>query len=368
MISSMKVFYCNECQTQIFFANSFCQGCQKPVGYIPALQEVSTFEITDQGWRALNGSNQLYHPCANYQQYNVCNWMVEKDSPSAYCSSCQLTQVIPNLHESKNIEYWAKLETAKRRFLYMTQRLNIFPRPKQNDQDDLGLSFHFLIPTDQRPVLTGHANGVITLNAFEADHLYRESTRISMGENYRTLLGHFRHESGHYYFDVLIRNSHWIDEFRSLFGDERQDYAEALQHYYEHGAPAQWKNEFISSYASSHPWENWAETWAHYLHMISTLDTAYHTGISIQKHRPTDPELIFTECPVGGKDFELTLKNWFGLSYGLNSLNRSMGLEDAYPFTLSKKVLQKLRFIHRVLLDIKLNKASDRRFNKIQQD
>ncbi|MCH9029050.1 MAG: putative zinc-binding metallopeptidase, partial [Bacteroidetes bacterium] len=190
---------------------------------------------------------------------------------------------VPLFDEEKNIEYWSKLEISKRRFLYITQRLDIFPRPKQNPDDALGLSFRFLVPTEDQPVMTGHANGVITLNAFEADHLYREQTRITMGENYRTLLGHFRHESGHYYFDVLIANTDWINEFRQIFGDERQDYGQALQHYYEHSDPKDWQDHFISTYASSHPWADWAETWSHYLHMLSTLDTAYHIVMTVAK-------------------------------------------------------------------------------------
>lgn len=361
----MKVFYCDQCHTQIFFENNFCQSCQKNVGYIPEEQEMKTFEVTPEGWKRLDGSTKLYRPCKNYQQHQVCNWMVNIDSPSDFCESCRLTRVIPNLHEEQNITYWAQLETAKRRFLYMTQRLNIFPRRKKDDNDRKGLSFRFLVPTDKKPVLTGHANGVITLNAFEADHLYRERTRISMGEEYRTLLGHFRHESGHYYFDVLIDQSHWIDEFRTLFGDERLNYSEALKKYYDQGAHKDWQNHFISAYASSHPWEDWAETWAHYLHMISTLETAYFSGLSIKSHHQYDPALTFTECPVGSQDFKRIIQNWFALSYGLNALNRSMGLNDAYPFTLSSRVIEKLGFIHKVLLEVKEHPQDDLRFNPL---
>ena len=349
------------------YTNSLCINCNKVVGYLPASQDMATFEQTEQGWLALDGSEKYYRPCANYQEYHVCNWMIDADDPAQFCSSCQLTSVIPNLHEEKNIEYWSKLEISKRRFLYITQRLDIFPRPKQSPDDALGLSFRFLVPTEDQPVMTGHANGVITLNAFEADHLYREQTRITMGENYRTLLGHFRHESGHYYFDVLIANTDWINEFRQIFGDERQDYGQALQHYYEHSAPKDWQDYFISTYASSHPWEDWAETWAHYLHMLSTLDTAYHIGMSVDKRHKNGPELRFTEAPTHAQDFELTLNNWFALSYGLNSLNQSMGLEDAYPFILSSTVLDKLRFIHKVLQHVSAHKREDKRFNQIQR-
>jgi hypothetical protein len=358
----MKVFCCSTCQSPIFFHNYVCNNCQHPVGYVPALKAVISFQISPQGWLALDGSQSYYRPCKNYLEHHVCNWMVS-DEDSDLCLSCQLTTVIPDLHQEKNIEYWAKLETAKRRFLYLMQRLNIFPRAKQHADDALGLSFQFLVPTDDQPVLTGHANGLITLNAYEADTVYRETTRISMGENYRTLLGHFRHESGHYYFAVLIQNSPWISAFRALFGDERQDYATALQLHYEQGPVDNWQDDYISAYASTHPWEDWAESWAHYLHMISTLDTAYHTGISIHSQQVNDPEMLFTECPVNTRDFQLTIKNWFALSYGLNALNRSMGLEDAYPFTLSDKVIEKLHFIHQVLMT--LNPLTQQHFKTI---
>ncbi|KAA8733672.1 hypothetical protein F4V57_06330 [Acinetobacter qingfengensis] len=353
----MKIFYCSNCQAQIFFHNYICNNCQHPVGYVPALETMMTFKKTEKGWQSLDENGLYFKACKNYQDYHVCNWMIDIHENTDLCESCKLTTVIPDLHEEKNIEYWAKLETAKRRFLYMTQRLKIFPRAKKNPDDHLGLSFQFLVPTDDQPVLTGHANGLITLNAFEADTVYRETTRISMGENYRTLLGHFRHESGHFYFDTLVQNSKWIDEFRQLFGDERIDYADSLKHYYENGAQENWQENYISAYATSHPWEDWAESWAHYLHMISTLDTAFYTGMSIQSQHPNNPELKFKDCPVCSADFTLTIKNWFALSYSLNALNRSMGLSDAYPFTLSDKVINKLHFIHQILLE-NINKKS----------
>lgn len=359
----MKLFYCHHCQSQIFFENYQCQHCQHPVGYIPEIASMSAFEITAHGWVSQDALGKFYKPCLNYRNHNVCNWVLAHDHPDELCSSCQLTEVIPNLHEDKNIEYWSKLETAKRRFLYMMQRLHLFPRKKSHPEDRLGLSFHFLIPTDDQPVLTGHANGVITLNAFEADLIYREKTRLSMGENYRTLLGHFRHESGHYYFDILIQDTKWITAFRQLFGDERLDYAQALQNHYENGPQPDWQEQFISTYASSHPWEDWAESWAHYLHMNSTLDTAFYTGMTISKQHAIDRELKFEKCPVGDTDFQQMIKNWFALTYGLNALNRSMGLEDAYPFTLSPKVLQKIHFIHRVVLEVTSDQTIAQRFN-----
>jgi hypothetical protein len=89
------------------------------------------------------------------------------------------------------------------------------------------------------------------------------------------LLGHFRHEVGHYFWDRLVATDpHQLEEFRVLFGDDRQDYGEALKRHYDEGAPANWQDTYISMYATMHPWEDFAETWAHYLHIVDTLETA----------------------------------------------------------------------------------------------
>lgn len=350
----MKVFYCHHCHHQVFFNNTYCENCNALLGYQADKKTMGTFQqVNDTYWKSLNPKdiNQLYKPCYNYQHHQVCNWMIHQNDEHHYCESCRLTYIIPDLSVDHNVLYWKRLEQAKRRFLYLTQQLNIFPRPKKDDNDRFGLRFNFLRSLPDQPVLTGHQSGTITLNANEADVVHREKTRLDMQENYRTVLGHFRHESGHYYFDLLAHlYPKWLGEFRTYFGDETQDYATALDHYYQNGPAENWSEFFISRYACAHPWEDWAETWAHYLHIMDTLDTAYHSGMSIEPNYPIDPCMDFKESPIGAVDFEHTLTNWFGLSYALNGLNRSMGLQDAYPFTLSNNVLDKLRFIHRTLM------------------
>ncbi|WP_313042478.1 putative zinc-binding metallopeptidase [Acinetobacter sp.] len=354
----MKYFSCAVCSNQIFFANSHCVNCQTALGYIASEKQMGCFEKHSSTlWLALNPEikEKRFKPCHNYQHHQVCNWMVPADSEEIYCESCLLTHTIPNLDNPDHIVYWARLEHAKRRFLYLMQQLNTMPRPKRSQDDRFGLRFDFLMPTENTPVMTGHANGIITLNASEADVIYRETTRIKMGENYRTLLGHFRHESGHYYFD-LIKHLHpeLIDEFRELFGDERQDYSEALKRHYNDGAPQNWADYYVSSYASTHPWEDWAETWAHYLHMMDTLETAYYAGLVVKTNKSDLNNLELKENPIGAQDFDLLLQHWMTLTFNLNALNRSMGLDDAYPFTLSNPVLDKLRFIHHKLLNMTL--------------
>lgn len=350
----MKYFECSYCHHQIYFLDFECEHCHSNIGYIASKKELTTFEIQANGdWLAVNPQfeNKAFRPCYNYNQYKVCNWMIPADQVSSYCESCQLTHTILDLSVPENILYWARLEQAKRRFLYLMQRMNIMPRPKKSPTDAYGLRFDFLMPENNLPVMTGHANGVITLNASEADVVYREKTRENMGENYRTLLGHFRHESGHFYFNVMqYLHPELIDEFRQYFGDERIDYAEALQRHYHLGAPANWQDHYISTYATAHPWEDWAETWAHYLHMMETLETAYYAGLCIEGNGTTLNRLKFKECPIGAQDFEDTLNNWITLTHNLNALNRSMGLADAYPFKLTETVKNKLRFIHRHIL------------------
>ncbi|NHB58493.1 hypothetical protein G9F32_10785 [Acinetobacter sp. 194] len=350
----MKYFECTSCHHQIYFMDYQCEHCHSHIGYVASEKYMGTFKIeSDATWVAQNTSfkSTLFKPCRNYSLYQNCNWLIPADDDNVYCESCQLTHTILDLSQAENITYWSRLEMAKRRFLYLTQRLHIMPRPKKSDTDPYGLRFDFLMPNDDQPVLTGHANGVITLNASEADVVYREKTRENMGENYRTLLGHFRHESGHFYFNVMqYLHPELIEEFRLYFGDERLDYSEALQRHYNEGPPLNWQESYISTYATAHPWEDWAETWAHYLHMMETLETAYYAGISIQGNGTTLNQLNFEECPIGAKDFEATLQNWVTLTFNLNALNRSMGLADAYPFKLTDTVKDKLRFIHRHLL------------------
>jgi hypothetical protein len=275
--------------------------------------------------------------------------MLPADDPHDLCASCQLTVVIPALSSEKNLVLWSRLEAAKRRLLFSLQTVNLMPASKEAEPET-GLAFQFLEDgvTDQH-VMTGHANGVITLNIAEADPAERERTREQMHERYRTLLGHFRHESGHYYFDRLVVGSEWIDEYRALFGDERQDYGEALKRHYAEGPAADWASHFVSSYASSHPWEDWAETWAHYLHMLDTLETANACGLSLHPVKADEPELERAAVPTKTDSIDKIVRDWFALTYVLNSLNRSIGMPDSYPFTLSTPVLEKLGFVHKVV-------------------
>lgn len=355
----MKTFICS-CGNQLHFANTQCVKCESMLGFLPDTLEVSPINQLGCGRFESPNSASQYRQCDNYSGHQICNWMVNAEDDESLCQSCRLTQTIPNLSDDKNLKLWYNLESAKRRLLYTLMKLDL-PVLGKDIKPDTGLGFAFL--EDQiedefgnelfikQYVTTGHSDGLITINMNEADPSLRIGMREKMQESYRTLLGHFRHESGHYYWDCLIRDTAHIDECRELFGDERIDYQQAMKTYYANGPDANWKNVWVSAYASMHPWEDWAETWAHYMHMIDTLETANHFKFSIADSAIDDPLLAppYNDPLTTEKHFTKLFSDWCKLTASLNALNRSMGLDDAYPFVISISALNKLRFVHRVI-------------------
>ena len=347
----MKTFHCDHCQALLFFESTKCLSCGHTLAYLPDLKRVAALEpLSDGLWRRAKDEEHgiRYRLCANYTGPNVCNWVLRTEDSQNLCTSCHLTRVIPDLGITGHREAWAKLENAKRRMLYTLHSLGFVVRNRTEDSQH-GLAFEFIAgPPDGPEVLTGHDNGVITVNIAEADDATREAQRNRLHEPYRTLLGHFRHEVGHYYWMLLIEKSSQRDAFREMFGDERADYAAALQRHYESGAPAGWVDQYISSYAASHPWEDWAETWAHYMHMFDVLETAADAGLKIEPAEKNEP--VLTEARVNESvSFDELLRSWFPVTFVLNNLNRSMGLSDGYPFVLSDTVISKLRFVHETI-------------------
>jgi hypothetical protein len=354
----MKIFHCEHCDQLVFFENTLCINCGHALAYLPDEEQMGTFELEGDKPRrvvAPADGKQEYRLCANYAAQNACNWVVSGGDQNPYCRSCRLTRTIPDLSLPGTREAWSRLEAAKRRLIYSLLSLDL-PLASKVEDPGRGLGYDFLAdPPPGSPVassvLTGHENGLITINVAEADDAEREKRRLQMHEPYRTILGHFRHEIGHYYWDRLIRDSEDIGEFRRLFGDERQDYDQALQHHHQQGAAADWALTFVSAYASAHPWEDWAETWAHYLHIIDTLETAVACGLTLRPKRSDEPALKPNIAVVGRRrpPFDQIIDRWFPLTYVLNNLNRGMGLQDAYPFILPTPVIDKLRFIHEVI-------------------
>jgi hypothetical protein len=346
----MRIFHCDHCEHPIFFENVRCVSCGHTLAYLPDLQVLGSLDPAGNGtYRSplTRAEGRIYRLCENSTKHEICNWAVPADDPNPFCQSCRLTRTLPNLEVTGAKEAWQKIEASKRRLVYTLLNLRLPVRNKVVDPKN-GLAFEFLADAPGKPVLTGHDDGVITINIAEADDAEREGRRAKLHEPYRTMLGHLRHEVGHYYWDRIIAGTPHLEPFRAVFGDERQDYMAALKKHYDIGPPVDWSTHFISAYATSHPWEDWAETWAHYLHMTDTLQIAADCGLSLKPRRRVDPALKTVPDPMIAepKPFDRLIASWYPLTYVLNNLNRSMGLNDAYPFILSTPVVEKIRFVH----------------------
>ncbi len=341
----MKIFHCDRCEGLVYFENTQCFGCGSRLAFLPDVADLGSVEPTDDGTWLRKGIK--YRLCANYAGHGVCNWAVPESDPEPFCRSCRLNRVIPDLSVPGNLNAWAKLEIAKRRLVYSLLQLGL---PVDSKEEHFGgLAFEFLADDSPgKPILTGHANGVITLNIAEADDTERERRRVSLNEPYRTLLGHFRHEVGHYYWDLLVSESPRLAAFRQLFGDERASYADALKRYYEQGPAVNWNDRFISAYASCHPWEDWAETWAHYLHMTDSIETSLACGLTLRPRRADEPKLEPGKI-AGTSSFDRLMEAWYPLTHLMNILNRGLGLQDGYPFVIPPAAVEKLRFVHETI-------------------
>jgi hypothetical protein len=329
-------------------------GYEPSVGQVVALRTTSDARLYELDVGIAHGATaQRVARCANFDSPARCNWLVMAGEGAAlYCLACGLNRTIPNLTEPANAALWRRIESAKCHLVAQLLALQL-PLESWRDAADgsVGLAFDFKkTATVGAPLMTGHYNGVITLNVAEADDVARERARQAMGEPYRTLLGHLRHESGHYYWDRLIKTSSWLEPFRRLFGSEKTDYAGAMARHYASGSPAGWQRSFISAYASSHPWEDWAETWAHYLHMDDAVGTAASMGISAATAgiavRPFGSSVLWRRDRHASDAFLGLLNDWIGLSAVMNEMCRSLGQADFYPFVLSAPVATKLHFIH----------------------
>lgn len=362
----MKVYTCTNCQNPLYFENSQCLNCGRAVGFDPAQLTMITLAagkgdmlpgvandafsgVANVTFLSVANDAPTYRYCKN-AEYATCNWLIPAGSDQPYCEACKLNRVIPSLTSEENRLRWKNMEVAKHRLIYSLLRLRL-PFHSEKGGRKESLQFDFMADTSPGGrVMTGHDNGLITINIEEADEGARVRHKLDLGERYRTLLGHFRHESGHYYWDVLIKDGPFLEKFREFFGDERKDYAAALETYYANGAAAEWNQHFVSQYATAHPWEDWAETWAHYLHMMDTLETAWAFGVRIDPAELDETAIrasIIKE-PYGVADFNWLIRRWPPLCFAVNSLNRSMGHADFYPFILSSPVIEKLRFIHEV--------------------
>ena len=344
----MRLFKCAVCSQLLYFENTRCEKCGHVLGFEPAQNRLLALESEGKTWRAEPKTEASYKFCSN-ATYGVCNWLVDAKSPENFCLACRHNGIIPDLSQSQNAANWQKIEAAKHRLFYTLLQLKL---PLQTRADDPeGLLFNFLADSPFDPntrVMTGHDSGLVTLAITEADDVERERRRSLMGEPYRTLLGHFRHEVGHYFWDRLVRDRNGLEAFRAVFGDDSQDYQEALQIYYNQGAPHDWQDNFVSAYATSHPWEDFAETWAHYLHIVDTMEMArafnLHVEPRIDDSGALEATIDFNPYKIA--NFQTIVDGWLPVSFAMNNINRCMGQPDLYPFILSPAVIDKLAFIH----------------------
>jgi hypothetical protein len=326
-------YRCLRCDQLVFFENTECLHCGLQLGFSADQLTLVAVEH-DAGARR----------CAN-QTRAGCNWLVNGSPIDGLCLSCRLTRTRPNDSDATAMMAFAETEAAKRRLVFELLDLGL-PLDSWEDQTD-GLGYDLLSSATEN-VIIGHENGIVTIDLAESDDPHREQVRQEMGEPYRTMLGHLRHETGHYYWPVLVERAARLDEFRALFGDERADYGEAMSQHYARGPAPGWENDHVSAYATMHPWEDWAESFAHYLHIRDTLQTAAAYGIRIDA--PEDALSTNPSVDTDHEPFQMILADWLPLTYALNAVNRSMGRDDLYPFVLSPTVVEKLAWVHRVTI------------------
>ncbi|MDM9626688.1 putative zinc-binding metallopeptidase [Rhizobium sp. S152] len=348
----MRLFACDSCDQVVHFDNRQCVRCSHRLGFLPGDLRMHALEPADDAWRLAADPERRVRFCAN-AGLDICNWLIPAEGEGEFCVACHYNRLVPNTNTEDGIERWRRISQAQRHLFYSLLRWRLSP-PDRTEDPAGGLVFDFLEDTVQSdgnvvPAMTGHDEGVIAIRAAEADDLTREQARASMNEPYRTLLGHFRHEIGHFVWNKLVRDRDAFEGFRAVFGDERQDYGQALQNHYQNGAPPDWQLSFISSYATAHPWEDFAECFAHYLHIVDTLETARGFGIAIDPrgHEEMAAEVDFD--PYRAASAEQLVSAWIPLSVAINAIQRSMGQPDSYPFVLSPPVVTKLEYLHRLI-------------------
>jgi len=366
----MKLFRCQVCDNIIYFENRTCGRCGHRLGYVPELEIMAALEPAGaDAWTPLAGGGGPRRFCAN-ADHDVCNWLTAGGGGERLCVACRHNDTIPNISLPSHLAAWRDIELAKHRLFYSLLRWKL-PLATRAEDPSHGLAFEFLAdpPQPSGPrVMTGHDDGVVTIALAEADSAEMEKRRAELAEPYRSLLGHFRHEVGHHYWDILVRDGGRLEQCRAAFGDDSQDYEAALRRHYAQGAPPDWPQRFVSAYATSHPWEDFAETWAHYLHIADTLETASAFGLRIKP--PVDKDgahsarLDFDPYVAGGVD-EI-IDAWAPFVVAMNSVNRAMGRPDLYPFVIAPAVVEKLRFVHDLVRGAAAEKnAEDARWERL---
>lgn len=341
----MRVFSCDFCGQLVFFENTDCLRCLHPLGYVHERRDLIALDrVGDDLYAELGDASSVWRRCRTAAT-TACNWLVRAER--GLCESCRLTRTRPSDRDREGMVGLARAEKAKRRLVFELAELGL-PVARRDPSTGRGLAFD-LLSSAATKVVTGHDDGVITLDLAEADDEHREQLRRQLDEPYRTVLGHFRHEIGHYYWPVLVRRPDTLAACRALFGDDRADYGQAVRRHYSSPPVTGWERRYISRYATMHPYEDWAETFAHYLHIVDVMQVADsfgigHTSPPGRERVALDPRLDPTR-PDRSASFAEVVDDWLELTYALNQINRSMGYGDLYPFVLARSVIDKLTFV-----------------------
>jgi hypothetical protein len=340
----MHIYRCDRCGHVVDFADQECGSCRAPLGYVVDRQSIevlapsserATYEIAGAG--SVAGVDGRFWRCLNAAW--GCNWMLPADSDTPWCRSCRLTRGRPDEARPDAVAAWMTAEAAKRRLVHQLDTLGL-PIDGRSSADPEGLAFD-LVHLPGEGGITGHFEGVVTLDLAETDDRHRDELRLRLDEPFRTVIGHLRHEIGHHYWSVLVRNRRCETAFRRLFGDERVDYREAVEAYYGSSRPAWDPTIHMTAYAASHPLEDWAETFAHYLHIVDGLDTAIAYGLT-PSDRPSDRPSDLCADP----DFADILDAWRPMNTAITAVAAAIGMPPIYPFDPSGVVVDKLTFVH----------------------
>ncbi len=314
----MKIFQCPGCRANLFFENLVC-SCGLAVGYDPVAEQFT--------------SDQPF--CANRDSLG-CNWTCAPGE--TLCESCRMTSVHPDLSVPGNDLLWAKAEAAKRHILSGLMRWGWFTPQDAGARPE----FHMLAEataTGTVDVTMGHAAGLVTINLAEADASERVRRREMLGEPYRTLIGHFRHEIAHFLFERLsVEADGFLPAFRNLMGDETQEYGAALARHYDQGPAPGWQDAHVTPYAAAHPHEDWAETAAHAMHLTDITDSFLAAGLNSAEAPDADYDAFAETEPARLLDASIAI------GVAMNHVNRAVGQPDLYPFVNTPHTREKLAF------------------------
>jgi hypothetical protein len=321
----VKAFSCRVCGNALFFENSVCVSCGTNLGY--SRTEHDIVPVDTEG-RYVDGDGLVWHVCRNLG-LSGCTWLSRTEG--GQCFACDLTRTRPADDDAEGLAQLPVAESAKRRLVVELDARGL-PITTRDEDPEHGLCFDMLSSVAE-DVVIGHDDGVITIDLAEGDDAHRAKVQAELAEPYRTMLGHLRHEVGHYYEMVLVRGDALLEACRELFGDERADYQAEIDRHYSEGPPADWQASYISTYATMHPFEDFAETFAHWMHIGEAVETARAYGLTT-----VDPSAF-------SRFSELVTGVWIPLSTALNQINRAMGSDDLYPFVIPPPVLAKLDFV-----------------------